>query len=152
MFVIPITTHGWNRRIWSFSCGITVIHPSIFVSALPSQSKYCKPHVIVWRSLCGSSVYNICVKPYVPLWMWDNLASCASLSHDIMGKVLHPVWKWKDLIYELLWWSIQMWYHWVKEMVTCQDTFFKSEKDNVCFSQEFWPFHLADHKITRNTR
>lgn len=33
---------------------------------------------------------------------------------------------------------IQMWYHWVKETVPCQYRFFKSEKDNWCFSQEFW--------------
>lgn len=47
---------------------------------------------------------------------------------------------------------IQMWYHWVKEMVNCQDRFFKSEKDNGCFSQEFWKFLLAGCKITSITR
>lgn len=84
---------------------------------------------LMWSSgevyVCGSSVY-MCVKPWDPLWTWNFSASCASLSHEVMGEPLYPVWRWKDVVSELLWWSIPMGYPWVKEMVATQDRSFKS--------------------------
>lgn len=136
---------GGTKRDKTFHVRITVTHPSKFVPALLPQSRCCKPQVIIWRSLCGSSVY-ICVKPQIPLLTWNFLFSCAFLSHEVMRKILYLVLRGKDVISELLWRSIQMGYRWVKEMVTTQDRFFKSEQSNGIFSWELWQFHLAHHK------